>query len=287
MKQNKAWPLLIIFICMITIPYLFAQFSGGDQSRLTAALLDTPIHQKMLSLYEKGCVIGGTSAELTMKTVKLASTHYYDELPTKGSEDGHAFRDLAMEKEVLKMTQATGAQHAVCYLDLDRFKVVNDTCGHVAGDELLRQLGQVLQQKVRSNDVVARLGGDEFSVLLHNCGANDALQVANNLLRAVAEFQFVWGTQAFTLGVSIGVVIVNTGRGGCVDEPALVKALQDGQVGAYATDVWTSDPPPADCPLLKAPRVLMTPHLGASSKENLLRIGDICVRIFEEFTGKK
>jgi D-3-phosphoglycerate dehydrogenase / 2-oxoglutarate reductase len=74
-----------------------------------------------------------------------------------------------------------------------------------------------------------------------------------------------------------GVVIINTGRGKCVDEPALVKALQDGHVGCYATDVWTSDPPPADCPLLKAPRVLMMPHVGASSKENLLRIGDIVV----------
>jgi diguanylate cyclase (GGDEF)-like protein/PAS domain S-box-containing protein len=112
-------------------------------------------------------------------------------------------------QRAIEMTQATGAQHAVCYLDLDRFKAVNDTCGHVAGDELLRQLGHVLQQKVRQADVVARLGGDEFVVLLHNCGPNDALQVANNLLRAVAGFQFVWGTQAFTLGASIGVVIVN------------------------------------------------------------------------------
>jgi D-3-phosphoglycerate dehydrogenase len=84
-----------------------------------------------------------------------------------------------------------------------------------------------------------------------------------------------------------GVVIVNTGRGKCVDEPALVKALQDGQVGCYATDVWTSDPPPADCPLLKAPRVLMTPHLGASSKENLLRIGDIVVAKLRDYKAGK
>ena len=85
-----------------------------------------------------------------------------------------------------------------------------------------------------------------------------------------------------------GVVIVNTGRGKCVDEPALAKALQDGHVGCYATDVWTSDPPPADCPLLKAPRVLMTPHLGASSKENLLRIGDIVVEKIRDYkAGKK
>ncbi len=96
--------------------------------------------------------------------------------------------------------------HAVCYMDLDRFKTVNDTCGHVAGDELLRQLGHVLQQKVRSADIVARLGGDEFAVLLHNCGLNDALQVANNLLKAVQQFEFIWGANKFMLGASIGVV---------------------------------------------------------------------------------
>lgn len=75
-----------------------------------------------------------------------------------------------------------------------------------------------------------------------------------------------------------GVVIVNTGRGACVDEPALAAALQSGQVRCYATDVWTSDPPPADCPLVGLPGVLMAPHIGASSKENLLRIGDEVVQ---------
>lgn len=111
-------------------------------------------------------------------------------------------------QRALEMTQAANATHAVCYLDLDRFKTVNDTGGHVAGDELLRQLGQVLQQKVRSADVVARLGGDEFAVLLHNCGLNDALQIANNLLKAVQHFEFIWGAKKFTLGVSIGVVCI-------------------------------------------------------------------------------
>jgi diguanylate cyclase (GGDEF)-like protein/PAS domain S-box-containing protein len=111
-------------------------------------------------------------------------------------------------QRALELMQATGAMHAVCFMDLDRFKAVNDSCGHVAGDELLRQLGQLLEQQVRSADVVARLGGDEFAVLLHNCGADAAQQVAGNLLKAVAAYQFVWGSTAYTLGVSIGVVIV-------------------------------------------------------------------------------
>lgn len=83
-----------------------------------------------------------------------------------------------------------------------------------------------------------------------------------------------------------GVIIVNTGRGKCVDEKALSKALQDGHVRAYATDVWPSDPPPEDCPLTQAPNVLMTPHIGASSKENLLRIGDIVEQKIREHVGQ-
>jgi len=113
-------------------------------------------------------------------------------------------------QRALELTQATGATHAVLYMDLDRFKTINDTCGHVAGDELLRQLGQRLSQRVRTLDVVARLGGDEFAVLLHNCGPNDAMQVANGLLQSVGQFQFVWGARTFNLGISIGLVAINT-----------------------------------------------------------------------------
>ncbi|MDH5226149.1 MAG: diguanylate cyclase, partial [Gammaproteobacteria bacterium] len=113
-------------------------------------------------------------------------------------------------QRAIEMSHATGAQHAMLYLDLDRFKSVNDTCGHVAGDELLRQLGDVLSQRVRNNDVVARLGGDEFAVLLQNCAPADAAQIAANLLRTVDEFEFIWGTNKFTLGVSIGLVAIDS-----------------------------------------------------------------------------
>ncbi|MEW5763927.1 MAG: hydroxyacid dehydrogenase [Acidobacteriota bacterium] len=78
-----------------------------------------------------------------------------------------------------------------------------------------------------------------------------------------------------------GVILINTGRGKILDEAALAEALKSGKVAAYGTDVWSSDPPPADCPLLTAPNVLMAPHIGASSKENLLRIGDIVVEILK------
>jgi D-3-phosphoglycerate dehydrogenase len=83
-----------------------------------------------------------------------------------------------------------------------------------------------------------------------------------------------------------GVVIVNTGRGKCIAEPDLAAALVSGQVAAYATDVWYSDPPDPSCPLLTAPNVIMTPHIGASSKENLGRIGDEVVELLSEWTKK-
>lgn len=83
-----------------------------------------------------------------------------------------------------------------------------------------------------------------------------------------------------------GVVIINTGRGKCIDANDMVEALNSGKVKTYAVDVWPSDPPPEDYPILKAPNVLMAPHLGASTKENLLRIGDIVVDIIEEFQNK-
>jgi len=109
-------------------------------------------------------------------------------------------------QRALDSAQATGAVHAVCYLDLDQFKVINDTCGHIAGDELLRQLAQVLQSRVRSNDALARLGGDEFGLLLHDCSVPDATSIANALLKAVEQYQFVWGANTFTVGASIGLV---------------------------------------------------------------------------------
>ncbi|HWW07423.1 EAL domain-containing protein [Collimonas sp.] len=97
-------------------------------------------------------------------------------------------------------------QHAVLYLDLDQFKVVNDTCGHAAGDELIRQVSVLLKQRLRDTDTIARLGGDEFGVLLENCPVEHSLRIAEGLRQAVADFQFVWNNKPFTIGVSIGLI---------------------------------------------------------------------------------
>ncbi|NNC64505.1 MAG: PAS domain S-box protein [Gammaproteobacteria bacterium] len=96
--------------------------------------------------------------------------------------------------------------HVLLYMDLDQFKVVNDTCGHTAGDLLLRQLGDLLQTKVRGSDVLARLGGDEFAVLLVDCTLKEAVGVGEQLREAISEFRFAWRDSNLQVGVSIGIV---------------------------------------------------------------------------------
>ena len=100
-------------------------------------------------------------------------------------------------------------QHVLLYLDLDQFKIVNDTCGHVAGDELLKQLAVLLQTKLREGDVLARLGGDELGVLLSYCPEEQARRVADNLRLTVKEFRFNWEGKNFDIGVSVGMVVID------------------------------------------------------------------------------
>ena len=97
-------------------------------------------------------------------------------------------------------------QHALLFLDLDRFKIVNDTCGHNAGDELLRQVTAMLAPLLRDSDTLARVGGDEFAALLENCTPVSAARIADKMCKTVCEFRFAWRDQVFPIGVSIGLV---------------------------------------------------------------------------------
>ena len=96
--------------------------------------------------------------------------------------------------------------YAVMFLDLDQFKVINDTCGHAAGDDLIRHVGKTLKAHLREGDVVARLGGDEFGVVLPRCTTEDSLRIANELRRAIEDIRLPWSDGILTTGVSIGVV---------------------------------------------------------------------------------
>ena len=104
--------------------------------------------------------------------------------------------------------QDSDKSHVVCYLDLDQFKVVNDTCGHAAGDELLNQLATLLQAEVRQSDILARLGGDEFGLLLDSCSLDRGRVIAEHLIEVVREFRFRWDGKVFPLQVSIGLAAV-------------------------------------------------------------------------------
>lgn len=112
-------------------------------------------------------------------------------------------------QEALEFSRQNRMAHALCFMDLDSFKIVNDTCGHQAGDELLRQLAQLFDSLVRKSDVLARLGGDEFGVLLYKCSVAEALKLANQIRHEVENFQFLWQENRFTVGVSVGLVVVD------------------------------------------------------------------------------
>jgi diguanylate cyclase (GGDEF)-like protein/PAS domain S-box-containing protein len=109
-------------------------------------------------------------------------------------------------ERALKSAKARETAYALLYLDLDQFKIVNDSCGHSAGDALLHQLGSLLKGKIRWRDTLARLGGDEFAVLLESCNLDEAMQTAESLRAAIGEYRFMWDDRTFRLGVSIGVV---------------------------------------------------------------------------------
>ncbi len=107
---------------------------------------------------------------------------------------------------LLSTTKHESDEHALCFMDLDQFKVINDTCGHVAGDEMLRQLSTVLQETMSERDTLARLGGDEFGVLMEHRSLDDAHRVAISLQETIQNYQFVWEGYSFKIGVSMGLI---------------------------------------------------------------------------------
>jgi diguanylate cyclase (GGDEF)-like protein/PAS domain S-box-containing protein len=115
---------------------------------------------------------------------------------------------------VVERAPAGATGYVLCYLDMDRFKVVNDTCGREAGDELLRRIGTLIYGRLSGRDTVARLGGDEFGVLMECHSLTRAEEIAGELRRAIEEFRYVWKEKSFSLGVSIGLIPVTAANGG-------------------------------------------------------------------------
>ena len=116
-------------------------------------------------------------------------------------------------EEAAEIARRGEATHMLCYLDLDRFKIVNDSSGHLAGDSMLREVAKLLRDAVRDSDTVARLGGDEFGMLLVGCPLDKARQIADDVCRSVAQYQFVWHDRVFNIGVSIGLIEIGREAG--------------------------------------------------------------------------
>ncbi len=116
-------------------------------------------------------------------------------------------------QEAIEGGQRGDGQHVLCYLDLDRFKLVNDTSGHLAGDSMLREVAKLLRDAVRDSDTVARLGGDEFGMLLVGCPLEKARQIADDVCRAVGDYRFAWKDRIFNIGISVGLVEISRESG--------------------------------------------------------------------------
>jgi diguanylate cyclase (GGDEF)-like protein/PAS domain S-box-containing protein len=143
--------------------------------------------------------------------------------------------------EALGSAHRGDATHALCYIDLDRFKAVNDSSGHLAGDSMLREVAKIMRGAVRDSDTVARLGGDEFALLLVGCPLEKARQIADDLSRSIADFRFVWKDRLYNVGASCGIVEIARDSGtleealAAADSACYVAKKQGtGQVSVYS-----------------------------------------------------
>ena len=182
-----------------------------DNPQFCIAMVENITERKQsdtaLRLYQEHLeeLVGARTAELTKVNEQLSWQASHD-----------ALTDLVNRREFEKCLEravstarASDQEFTLCYMDLDHFKIVNDTCGHLAGDELLRQISGLLQNRCRKSDTLARLGGDEFGLLLYQCSLEEATRVVQTLHKSIQEFRFVWQDKTFTIGISIGLVSIN------------------------------------------------------------------------------
>jgi diguanylate cyclase (GGDEF)-like protein/PAS domain S-box-containing protein len=135
--------------------------------------------------------------------------------------------DNRLHSALLSAQRGEGA-YALLYIDLDQFKVVNDTCGHQAGDRLLRDVTGLLQTRVRATDTIARLGGDEFGVLLEGCAVEQATRVAEGIRQAIRDFRFVWGASTLSVAASIGIVQIRA------ETETVTQVMSAADIACYA-----------------------------------------------------
>ena len=136
---------------------------------------------------------------------KLSYHSSHDELT------GVANRKVLEERlgRVIESAHSEGSEHTLAIIDVDQFKIINDTCGHTAGDELLRQVAKILRNVIRKRDTLARIGGDEFALLLEDCPLRQATSTVEAARHAIEAFQFTWQDSTHKVAASVGIVAVN------------------------------------------------------------------------------
>lgn len=165
----------------------------------TARVVENQNHQSQLF------IVSEDISEKHKLSQKLSYQASHDSLTDLFNR--HEFERLL--QQLLDARVETGAEHVLCYLDLDQFKFVNDACGHLAGDILLKNISEILRLKVRKSDVLARLGGDEFAILMEYCSLEQAKHIADAIRQLIQDYKFIWKDKTYSIGVSIGVVVID------------------------------------------------------------------------------
>ena len=186
-----------------------------DGSRRIIEFSAAPVHDSDQSIIGAVIAFSDISEQIEIRR-QMAYQAEHDALTGLGNR----YRFESEANRLIAESMVSDREHTLLYMDLDQFKIVNDTCGHHAGDELLRRLSKLISEQVRRNDLLARLGGDEFGLMLADCTPDEATEIANGIIQTVNDFKFVWEQQRFTVGISIGVVSLT----GQADSTSLLKA---------------------------------------------------------------
>ncbi len=185
-------------------------------------------------VHQRAILEPGDSAQRLLAVCRdiTEKRHLEDRLAYQASHDGltNLINRRELERRFQQLPERGSSPedaHMLCFLDLDQFKLINDTCGHIAGDELLRQIAALLKSQVRARDTVARIGGDEFAVLMEHATLDNALQLAEKIRAGIDGFEFHWRARRFSIGVSIGVVPIRIGQ-------SIADALNVADMACYA-----------------------------------------------------
>ena len=197
------------------------KYNAGKKSSTYVIEVQDNYQQRKLLELTNSCVcengelvaIEGIAKDIT-KEKALADEVFYqaNHDALTGLKNRYAF-DHLLTQTITSVTNSD-VKAALCYVDLDQFKIVNDTSGHMAGDQLLNQLGTMISGYISDKHIVARLGGDEFGIIFNGCDIEQAQKLAEQLLKQINDFRFVWDEKLFRVGASIGIAAINSGFSG-------------------------------------------------------------------------